>query len=96
MSQVYLKPLVTEKSETLSQLGSIYSFVVDKKVNKIQIKKAVESKFNVNVTSVRTAIIPGKLKTRNTKGGVSTGMKPSYKKAYVTLTSGESIDFYAE
>jgi large subunit ribosomal protein L23 len=92
---ILIKPLVTEKSEKLSEKLNKYSFMVHKKANKIEIKKAVESMFNVSVESVNTMIVPAKTKSRNTKSGVIRGRKPAYKKAYVTLSAGEEIDFYA-
>ena len=93
---ILVKPLITEKADTLSEGKSQYSFIVAKGVNKIEIKKAVESLYTVNVEAVNTMIIPGKRKTRNTKKGVLHGRKPSYKKAIVTLASGESIDFFGD
>lgn len=93
---ILIKPLITEKSEKLSEKRNQYCFMVDKKANKIEIKNAVETMFNVSVDSVNTMIVPGKVKSRNTKSGVLKGRKPSYKKAYVTLTQGEEIDFYGD
>ena len=91
---VLIKPLITEKSEKLSVKLNKYCFMVHKKANKIEIKNAVEAMFNVAVESVNTMIIPAKTKSRNTKAGVLRGRKPAFKKAYVTLASGEEIDFY--
>ncbi len=72
-----------------------YGFVVDKRANKIEIKKAVEEMYDVNVVSVNTLRYGGKVKTRNTKSGVLTGKTNSYKKAIITLADGEKIDFYS-
>jgi large subunit ribosomal protein L23 len=69
---------------------------VNKDSNKIEIKNAIESLYNVTVSSVNTAIMPGKPKSRNTKTAVVRGMKASYKKAFVTLTPGERIDIFGE
>jgi large subunit ribosomal protein L23 len=91
-----IKPLISEKADMLSSKVGQYSFIVDKKANKIEIRKAVEDLYNVNVVAVNTAVIPGKKKTRYTKTGLVKGMKPSYKKAVVTLADGETIDFYGE
>ncbi len=93
---ILIKPIITEKSESLSQKRNQYCFMVHKKANKIEIKKAVEAMFSVSVESVNTMIVPAKAKSRNTKSGILRGRKPSYKKAYVTLSSGEEIDFYGE
>ena len=93
---ILVKPLITEKADTLSEKRSQYSFIVDKTCNKIEIKKAVEQLYTVNVESVNTMVIPGKRKSRNTKKGVLHGRKASYKKAVVTLATGETIDFFGE
>ncbi|MCG8340733.1 MAG: 50S ribosomal protein L23 [Cytophagales bacterium] len=87
------KPLVTEKIAALNEKG-VYGFVVDKKANKIEIKKAVENTYMVSVERVNTMIYPGKKKTKYTKSKVIKGKTPSYKKAIVTLKEGEVIDFY--
>ncbi len=88
------KPLVTEKVSSLNEKGK-YGFVVDATANKVEIKKAVEKQYGVNVERVNTMNVMGKLKTRYTKAGVLSGRKPSYKKAIVTLAEGEVIDFYS-
>ncbi|MEL7118674.1 MAG: 50S ribosomal protein L23 [Bacteroidota bacterium] len=93
---ILIRPLITEKSEMLSDRLNQYTFVVDKKANKLQIKDAIEEMYNVAVESVNTIIVPGKLKTRSTRSGLLKGRKPSYKKAVVTLTEGEEIDFFGE
>lgn len=93
---ILVKPLITEKADTLSEGKNQYSFIVDKGANKIEIKKAVEALYTVNVEAVNTMVIPGKRKTRNTKKGVLHGRKPSYKKAVITLASGENIDFFGD
>jgi len=69
--------------------------VVRRQATKLQIKKAVESLYNVSVESVNTMVYAGKLKSRFTKAGVISGKTTSYKKAIVTLVKGESIDFYS-
>ena len=88
------KPLVTEKVSALNEKGK-YGFIVDTDANKVEIKKAVEKQYGVNVESVNTMVVMGKKKTRYTKAGVLAGRKPSYKKAIVTLAAGEVIDFYS-
>ncbi|GIV34186.1 MAG: 50S ribosomal protein L23 [Chitinophagales bacterium] len=72
-----------------------YGFIVDKRANKIEIKKAVEKMYGVNVKEVNTMIIPGKQRVRYTRTGMTKGRKNSYKKAIVTLAEGETIDFYS-
>ena len=91
---VLIKPIVTEKSTKNSEKLSRYAFKVARDANKLSIKKAVEDAYNVKVEAVNTSVNVGKKKTRQTKTGVSSGIKPPYKKAYVTLKKGEAIDFY--
>ena len=91
-----IKPLITEKSEGISDKLGRYTFVVDRKANKLQIKKAIEEMYTVNVKAVNTAVIPGKAKTRYTKTGLVRGVKPAFKKAIITLQDGDSIDFFGE
>ena len=92
---VLIKPLVSEKMTDLSEKGK-YAFVVDRKANKVEIKKEVEKLYGVNVESINTAIIPGKPKTRYTKTKILTGSSSAYKKAIVTLAEGDIIDFYSD
>lgn len=81
----------TRGTRTISQ----YAFIVNPNANKIQIKKAVESLYNVTVVAVNTMKYDGKFKSRNTKAGVIIGKQKTYKKAVVTLKDGDSIDFYS-
>ena len=67
-------------------------FEVETSSNKVQIKKAIELKFTVNVDSVRTVRIKGKNKVRMTKKGIMRGKTNLVKKAYVTLREGQTID----
>jgi large subunit ribosomal protein L23 len=92
--QILIKPIITEKATRLADERNTYAFVVNKDVNKIEIKNAVEKMFNVSVDRVNTAIMPGKPKSRSTKTAVVRGTKSSYKKALVTLTAGETIDLF--
>jgi large subunit ribosomal protein L23 len=88
------QPLVTEKVSALNEAGK-YGFLVNADANKVEIKKAVEKQYGVNVEKVSTLNVMGKKKTRYTKTGILSGRKPSYKKAIVTLAQGEVIDFYS-
>jgi large subunit ribosomal protein L23 len=88
------KPLITEKVSALNEKG-VYGLIVDKKANKIEIKKEVEKTYGVTVNSVNTMRYAGKRKVRHTKLGLSRGKQPAYKKALVTLKEGEVIDFYS-
>jgi large subunit ribosomal protein L23 len=95
LSEVLIKPILTEKANAQQEKLHRYAFKVARKANKLEIKKAIESFYGVNVTAVNTSVVPGKNKSRFTKAGVISGRKPAYKKAYVTVAEGESIDLYA-
>ena len=82
---------MTNQSEKYNR----YAFVVDRKVNKIEIKKAVAEMYDVDVTAVRTMMCIGKKRVRGTKSGMIVGKTSTYKKAIVTLAEGDSIDFYS-
>jgi large subunit ribosomal protein L23 len=92
---ILIKPIATEKLTAQGETLNRYGFYVDKRANKIQIKKAVEEMYSVNVTDVNTMNYSGKKKTRYTKTGLTVGRTNSYKKALVTLAEGEKIDFYS-
>ncbi len=89
------RPLVTEKANALTEKG-VYTFIVEKKANKIEIRKAIERAYGVNVDSVRTIRYAGKEKTRYSQSKVLAGRTVSYKKAIITLVKGEAIDFYGD
>lgn len=91
---VLKKPLVTEKISALNEKG-IYGFIVDLNANKVEIKKAVEKTYGVNVEKVNTMRYQGKKKSRQTKSKIVTGRAPSFKKAIVTVADGDIIDFYS-
>lgn len=93
---ILIRPIITEKADRLSEKLKQYSFIVAKDANKIEIQKAVEARFNVAVVSVNTLIIPAKTRNRMSRSGYLRGQKPSFKKAMVTLTEGEEIDFFGE
>jgi large subunit ribosomal protein L23 len=95
LTDVLIKPIVTEKSNAQTTKLNRYTFKVDKKANKLEIKKAIETFYGVTVKDINTAVMPGKNKSRYTKSGFITGQKPSFKKAYVTVNDGDSIDLYS-
>lgn len=95
LSEVLVKPILTEKANAQQEKLRGYAFKVNRKANKLEIKKAVEEFYGVTVTDVNTAVAPGKNKTRYTKAGFIEGKKPSYKKAFITVAEGETIDLYA-
>jgi large subunit ribosomal protein L23 len=87
---VIVRPVVTERSTALADDSGKYTFIVHRDANKIEIKHAVQSLFDVKVRDVRTAVFRGKLR----RVGRSSGHKPGFKKAVVTLVAGERIDVY--
>lgn len=89
------KPLITEKMSALTERFNRYGFLVDVKANKIQVKTAVEKMYGVTVDSVNTMNYKGKHKTRYTKTGWVEGRTNKIKKAIVTLSEGETIDFFS-
>jgi len=93
--RIIIKPIITEKITLESELYGRYGFVVHKKANKIQVKKAIEDAYGVAVTSVRTMNYPIARKTKFTKKGVVTGKTGGFKKAIVQLAEGDTIDFYS-
>jgi large subunit ribosomal protein L23 len=92
---IILKPVITEKMTGLGESLNRYGFIVARKANKLQIKKAVEELYGVEVQSVNTMTIKGKSKSRYSKTGIISGKTASYKKAIITLAEGETIDFYS-
>lgn len=93
--QIIKKPLLTEKSYAGIQ-AKVYSFVVDKRATKIEIKKAVESIFGVEVEKVNTMVVKGHKKVQNTKAGRTVGKTSDFKKAIVTLTEKSKPIAYFE
>ena len=81
------KPVITEKATALRESNK-YVFRVDRRANKIQIRQAVEAIFNVHVKSVRTVSVPSRPKRQ----GLFLGRQAGWKKAYVTLRAGDSIE----
>lgn len=95
LSEVLIKPILTEKANAQQDKLRRYAFKVAKQANKLEIKKAIEGFYGVTVTDVNTLVVPAKAKSRFTKSGVISGRKPSYKKAFVTVAEGEAIDLYS-
>lgn len=88
--QIIIEPLITEKMSILQDDQNKVAFVVDKAANKIEIRKAVEDRFDVKVEKVSTVQMKGKLKRQ----GRFEGRRSSWKKAIVTLREGFKIDFF--
>ncbi len=90
--RIIVGPLITEKSTLLKEKHGVLAFRVERRANKIEIKRAVETLFKVKVASVRTESVHGKYK----RVGRSEGRRPDWKKAYVTLKPGEKMIEYFE
>ncbi|UCG13041.1 MAG: 50S ribosomal protein L23 [Deltaproteobacteria bacterium] len=88
--RIIKRPLITEKSTLQKEMNNQLAFEVDRRANRIEIKKAVEKIFKVQVVEVRTMNYRGKRK----RLGRSVGRKPHWKKAVVTLKPGQKIDFF--
>ena len=88
--RVILEPLTTEKAERLRETQNVVAFRVSPKANKIQIRRAVERLFEVEVKDVRTSNFTGK----NKRWGRFVGRRPNWKKAYVTLKEGHAIEIF--
>ena len=83
-------PMITEKATIQKEQSNQLTFEVDRRANRIEIKQAIESIFNVRVAAVKTMQITGKTKQR----GRITGKRRDWKKAIVKLMPGERIDFF--
>lgn len=92
MIQIIKRPILTEKSEKLKAIHNQYVFEVERTANKIEIKQAIEAMFGVKVDKVRTVTVHGKRRVRYTRRGIQVGRTRTWKKAYVRLKPGYSID----
>jgi large subunit ribosomal protein L23 len=87
---IILEPLTTEKTTRSRHASNEVAFVVARDANKIEIRNAVRELFDVDVVTVRTVRVPGKVK----RLGRSEGRRPGYKKAIVKLKEGQTIEFF--
>ena len=95
VTEILIKPILTEKANAQQESLRRYAFKVNRRANKLEIKNAVEQFYGVNVLEVNTLVVPGKNKTRSTKSGIISGIKSGYKKALVPVAEGETIDLSA-
>jgi len=95
MNQVIIKPVITEKMTEESEKLPRYGFIVDRRANKVEIRKAIQKAYNVEVLKVRTMNYSGKSRTRYTKTSITKGKSNAFKKAIVTLREGDTIDLYS-
>ncbi|MCC6700648.1 MAG: 50S ribosomal protein L23 [Fluviicola sp.] len=95
MSTIIKKPIITEKATAAADKSNSFSFEVDRKANKLQIKSAVEKMYGVNVVDVRTLTYGGgKSSVKFTNKGVVEQPSKVWKKAVVTVAAGETIDLF--
>jgi len=90
INDVVKGPLITEKLDQAREKFRQYSFIVDRKATKLDVARAVETLFKVNVEAVRTNVVRRKIK----RVGKSIGKRPNYKKAVVTLKEGDKIELF--
>ena len=94
---VIYTPVVTEKSVRAMEEDNVYTFLVNTNANKVEIAGAIEKLWDVTVEDVRTMKYPGKMKRANIGRAARSramGRRPSFKKAVVQLSDGDSIEFY--
>ena len=87
---IIIRPVVTEKTNIQKEAANQVTFEVDRKANRIEVRRANERIFNVRVTNVRTMQVRGQFKRR----GRVLGKRRDWKKAIVTLRPGERIEFF--
>ena len=90
LTEVIRRPIITEKTTVIREDGGTLVFQVAMDANKIDVRRAVETLFGSKVASVRTSIAHGKMKRQ----GKYVGRRSDWKKAYVTVAEGQSLDFY--
>ncbi len=83
LSEVLIKPILTEKANGQQESLRRYAFKVARQANKLEIKKAVEEFYGVSIVDVNTSVVPAKNKTRYTKKGFVHGRKPAFKKSMI-------------
>lgn len=91
--EIILEPMLTEKALRLKDEKNQYVFKVKNNANKIEIKQALEKRFEIHVESVRVMNVSGKMRQRFTRTGKVSGYTSRYKKAVVTLAEGSKLDF---
>lgn len=95
MKAIIKKPIITEKATSASENLNRFTFAVDVKANKIEIKEAVENMYGVTITEVRTMNYGGgKSSTKYTNRGIVEQRNKRWKKAVVTVAEGETIDLF--
>lgn len=91
---VLIKPIISEKANEIAEKRNRYTFLVNTKANKSEIKYAVEQAYGVNVVAVRTLISAPVIKSKYTKTGLQVGKTNKLKKAMVDIKEGQTIDVF--
>jgi large subunit ribosomal protein L23 len=89
-NEIIKRPLITEKTSIQKEMYNQLTFEVDRRANRLELKRAIETVFNVRVSDVKTIQVTGKIKQR----GRIIGKRRDWKKAIVRLMPGERIDFF--
>ncbi|SMC63921.1 50S ribosomal protein L23 [Moheibacter sediminis] len=92
---ILIRPVISEKATNTSEVLSQYSFYVNTKANKLQIKDAIQKAYGVDVVKVSTLISAPKVKSRYTKTGVQVGKTNKMKKAIIHIAEGQEIDLFS-
>ena len=92
--QILIRPLYTEKIAKLQDDENKYAFEVERRANKIEIRKEIENRFEVKVVNIQTMNMRGKMRQQMTRAGRFFGRRPDWKKAIVTLAEGDKIDLF--
>jgi large subunit ribosomal protein L23 len=92
---ITIKPILTEKATKLSEKLNCFTFRVSPEANKYQIKSLIETLYGVKVVNVNTQVVRAKNKSRWTKSGLLRGKSNAWKKAYVKVSEGQTIDFFS-
>jgi len=90
LHRVIKRPLITEKANLHKELSNQIALEVDRRANKIEIRRAVETLFKTEVVEVKTLNVQGKMR----RVGRNSGRRPNWKKAIVRLAPGKRIEFF--
>lgn len=93
--EISIRPILTERATKLTEKLNVYTFAVSPDANKVQIKNLIEELYGVKVVRVNTAVMRAKNKSRWTKSGLLRGKTERWKKAFVNVADGQTIDFYS-
>lgn len=93
--EISIKPILTEKATKLTDKLNVYTFAVSPDATKGQIRNVIENLYGVKVVRVNTAVMRAKNKSRWTKSGLLRGKTSQWKKAFISVADGQTIDFFS-